>query len=136
MVKRTKVVKKVAHKLSAEAVQEWARLVAYALLNQDMKQPSIDAILLKQVEAEVITDVLLESGIIVIPSPFTPLNLNIPPHIKYQMEEFKTIIFDRVHNLVVERLIASDPIAKKILILLRVSRSLFFLIEWTSKIFT
>ena len=54
-----------------------------------------------------------ESYTIALPNPSTPqptLNLNIPPHIKYQMEEFKNVIFDRVQNLVAERLITYDPI--------------------------
>ncbi|CAI8619225.1 unnamed protein product [Vicia faba] len=37
--------------------------------------------------------------------------MNLPPHIIYQMEEFSTVIFDRIQSLVVERLIASDHIA-------------------------
>lgn len=38
------------------------------------------------------------------------MNLNLPPRIKYQMEEFKTIIFYRVQSLVVETLVGFYPI--------------------------
>lgn len=54
-----------------------------------------------------------EYGIVALPSPSTcypTINLNLPPHIKYQMEEFNTVIFDRVQNLVAKTLIASDLI--------------------------
>lgn len=59
---------------------------------------------------------MLESNIIPLPRPFTPppstnLNLNLPSHKNYQMEEFKTVIFNQVQNLVVERFIASNHIA-------------------------
>lgn len=51
LVKRTKFVKKVAQNLSTKAIQEEARLIAFALLNQTMEQPSIAEVLQKQVEA-------------------------------------------------------------------------------------
>lgn len=35
-------------------------------------------------------------------------NMRPPPYIIVQMEEFKNIIFDRVHDLVAKRLITSD----------------------------
>lgn len=55
-----------------------------------------------------------EYGIIALPCSFTPypsLTINIPLHIKYQMEEFMTFSFYRVQNLVDDRLISSDPIS-------------------------
>lgn len=59
-------------------------------------------------------DDMSESGTVALPSPFThhpTINLNFLPHIKYQMEEFMRVIFDKVQNLVPERLITYDLIA-------------------------
>lgn len=45
------------------------------------------------------------------PPPQPTHNLNHPPHIHAQMEEFRIVIYDRIQDLVIERLITSDFIA-------------------------
>lgn len=59
---------------------------------------------------------MLESSTMILSLPSTTNNpqIDIPlpsPYIQAQMEEYKVFLFDRLHNLVTERTIASDPIA-------------------------
>lgn len=56
-------------------------------LSRDLSQPELDGI----------------------PQPSQPThNMSPPPHITTQMKEFKTIIFDRIYDLVSKRLITSN----------------------------
>ena len=46
-------------------------------------------------------DIVLETNTILVPSPLTPhpyvsINVNLQLHVNYQMEEFKTVIFDNI----------------------------------------